>query len=70
MIWPGHVARIRERRKKVYTGFRWGNLRERDQWVYPGIDVEDNIKVKLQDVGGGEMDLSIWLRIGTGGGHL
>jgi hypothetical protein len=22
----------------VHTGFRWGNLRERDLWEYPGID--------------------------------
>jgi hypothetical protein len=28
--WAGHVARMGERR--VYTGFWWGNLRERDHW--------------------------------------
>jgi hypothetical protein len=28
---------------------------------------EDNIKMELQDVGGGRGG---WLRIGTGGGHL
>jgi hypothetical protein len=30
---------------------------------------EDNIKMDLQEVGGGRGDWS-WLRIGTGGGHL
>ena len=32
---------------------------------------EDNIKMDLQEVGCvGELAGSIWLRIGTGGGHL
>jgi hypothetical protein len=25
-------------RGDAYTGFCWGNLRERDHWGYPGID--------------------------------
>ena len=29
----------------------------------------DNIKINLQEVGGGEIGWS-WFRIGTGGGHL
>ena len=32
----GHVARIGERR--AYTGFWWGNLRERDNLEDPGVD--------------------------------
>jgi hypothetical protein len=32
----GHVARMR--RGEVCTGFRWGNLRERDQWRDPDVD--------------------------------
>jgi hypothetical protein len=31
---------------------------------------EDNIKMDLQEVGGGLRTGSSWLRIGTGGGHL
>jgi len=36
MSWAGHVARMR--RGKVYTGFWWGNLRERDHLGDPGVD--------------------------------
>jgi hypothetical protein len=39
----------------VYTGFLWGNLRERDHLEDPGID-EDTIKLDLQEVGCGGMD--------------
>jgi hypothetical protein len=31
---------------------------------------EDSIKMDLQEVGWMDMDWIIWLRIGTGGGHL
>jgi hypothetical protein len=31
---------------------------------------EENIKIDLQEVGWGEWTEFIWLRIGTGGGHL
>jgi len=54
---------------EVYTGFLSGNLtgrrlgRPRRRW-------EDNTKNDLQEVGCGDMDWMIWLRIGTGGGHL
>ena len=36
MRWPGHVARMRK--GEVYTGFWWGNLRERDNLGDPGVD--------------------------------
>ena len=36
MRWMGHVARLG--RGEVYTGFWWGNLKERDQLEDPGID--------------------------------
>jgi len=53
----------------VYTNLVWkpegkrqlGRLRLR--W-------ESNIKMDLQEVGGGAWNGSSWLRIGTGGGHL
>jgi len=36
MRWEGHVARLR--RGETYTGFWWGNLRERDHLGDPGVD--------------------------------
>jgi len=43
-------------REEVYTGFWWGNLRNRDHLEDPEIDGhrwEDNIKNDLQYVGWG-----------------
>jgi len=34
--WSGHVARMGGR--EAYTGFWWGNLRERDHLGDPGVD--------------------------------
>jgi hypothetical protein len=36
MRWVGHV--VHTGRGEACTGFRWGNLRDRDQWGDPGID--------------------------------
>ena len=68
MRWAGHVARMREDRcvHRVLVGKREGKRplgRPRRRW-------EDNIKMDLQEVGGGRGTGRSWLRIGTGGGHL
>jgi hypothetical protein len=67
MKWAGHVACIVEGRgvhrvlvEKLEGKRPLGRLRRR--W-------EDNIKMDLQEVGGGCGDW-IWLGIGRGGGHL
>jgi hypothetical protein len=36
----------------------------------PRHGLEDNIKMDLQEMGCGAWTGSMWLRIGTGGGHL
>jgi len=43
----------------VYTGFWWGNLRERDYLEDPDVD-GDNINIDLQDVGCGDRD---WIEL-------
>jgi len=69
MRWEGHVARIGDSRRvyRVLVGKRdWKRplRRHRCRW-------EDNIKMDLQEVSRGRAWTGlIWLRIGTGGGHL
>ena len=69
MRWAGHVARMVEGRgvKRVLVGKPEGKSplgRPIRRW-------EDNIKLDLQEVGGGCEETGwSWLRIGTGGGHL
>ena len=68
MRWEGHVVRMRERRgiHTVLLGKPEGKGplgRPRRRW-------EDNIKMDLQEVGCRGMTGSMWLKIGTGGGHL
>jgi hypothetical protein len=55
---------------EVCTGFRWGNLRERDHLVDPGEDGRIILKWIFRKWGVGVWTGSSWLRIGTGGGHL
>jgi len=55
-------------RADMYTGFWWGNIRERDQFGRPRRIWEDNIKMDLQEVG--VWTGSIWLRRGAVGRYL
>jgi hypothetical protein len=63
MRWAGYVARVGERRGvyRVLVGRPLGRPRRR---------LEDNIKMDLQEVGWRAWTGFVWLRIGTGGGHL
>jgi hypothetical protein len=54
----------------VYTGFWWGNLRERDHLENPDVDGRIIIRWIFRKLGVELWTGSIWLRIGTGGGDL
>ena len=66
MRWAGNAAR---KGRQMYTGFWWGNLRERANLEEPSID-ECNIYIDLPEVGWGAWTGLSWLRIGTGGERL
>jgi hypothetical protein len=51
MRWTGHVARMG--RGEVCTGFWWGSLKGTRRLGRPRHRWEDNIKMDLQEVGGG-----------------
>jgi len=45
----------------MYTGFWWGNLKEREHLEDPSVRWEDNIKMDLRKVGCGGKD---WIDLG------
>ena len=55
MRWAGHVARMGERRDIYWVLV--GRPEEKRLLVRPRLGWEDNIKMDLQEVGGGGMDL-------------
>jgi len=68
MRWTGHVAHMGERA----GAFRVlvGKPEEKSPLERPRHRWEDNIKTDLQKVRWGTQNGLIWLRMGTGGGHL
>jgi hypothetical protein len=54
---------------EVYTGFRWGNLTERNHLEDPGVDRKIILRWIFRKWDVGVWTGLIWLRIGTGGGH-
>jgi hypothetical protein len=67
MRWAGHVARMEG---ETYTGFWWGNLRERDRLRDQGVDGRIILKWIFRKWDVRVWTGSSWLRIGTGGDHL
>jgi len=59
MRWTWHVECM------VYTGFWWGNIRERNYLEDPGIDGKIILRRIFRAWTG-----SSWLSTGAGGGHL
>jgi hypothetical protein len=68
MRWAGHVAR--REKGEIFTGFWWGNLREREHLEIPGINGNIILRWIFRKWDMGVWTGSSWLRIGTGGGHL
>ena len=68
MRWEGHVARMGESRGvyKVLVG----KPEAKRPLGRPRRRREDNIKMDIQEVVVGTWTGLIWLRIGTGGGHV
>jgi len=66
MRWAGHAASMGE----FYTGFWWRNLKERVHLEDPGVDGRIILSWIFRKWDVRAWTGSIWLRIGTGGGHL
>jgi hypothetical protein len=57
-------------RSEVYTGFCWGNLRERDQLEDPGVDGSVILSKIFRKWAVGAWTGLILLELGADGGHL
>jgi hypothetical protein len=69
MRWVGYVAHY-GRRGEVYTGFWWGNLRERDHLEDPDVDGRIILRWVFRKWDVVAWIGLIWLRIRTSGGHF
>ena len=63
-----HVARMGKR--EAYSGFWWGNLRERDHLEEPGVVWRIILRWIIRRWDVGAWMGSSWLRIGKGGGYF
>jgi len=54
----------------VYIEFWWGNLRERDHLDDPDVDGRIILRWIFRKWDVGAWTGSMWIRIGTDGGHL
>jgi len=66
--WEGYLARMG--REEAYTGFWWGNLRERDHLGNTGVDGKIILRWIFRKWNVRVCTGSSWLRIGIGGGQL
>jgi len=66
--WTGHVARMG--REEMYTGFWWGNLRERDHLGDQGVNGRIILRRIFRKWNVGVWAGSNWFRIGTVDGDL
>jgi len=68
---PNNVQVIKSRRMRWagQVGFWWGNLRERDHLRDPGVDGRIILRWIFRKWDGAMIGF-IWLRTGTGDGHL
>jgi len=57
-------------RGEVYTGFWWGNLREREHLEDPGVNRRIILGGIFRKWDFGVWTGSTWVRVGTGGGYL
>jgi hypothetical protein len=57
-------------RGEAYTGFWWGNLSESDNLGDPDVDGRITLRRIFRKWDLGLWTGLIWLRIGSGGGHL
>ena len=67
MRWTGYVARMGERKGEEYTGFWWGNLREKDHLEDRDLDGRIILCWIFREYNVGVWTRSIWLRIETDG---
>jgi len=68
MRWVGHVTS--RGREDLYTEFWWANLREIDHLEDLGVDGKIILRWIFRKWDVRAWTGSIWLRMGTGGGHL